>query len=222
MQIPGTEKFCFLKHSQTFLYFAFFPLFFFLLLLQSQKPCHPDLSSWCRRVPSLWCDPMCPTVVDTHPHPADCPPISVFYLASWLPTASLCGLILQDLLITHAVQFLPQSHLFLRCKKIHFPSLHFPPKAKLPRSSVSEWWDGRFPGAARRGRDSEGVAFCIKFKACKSETERRCAGLHLSDCRVASSRFAMKTNGREKKHKQKSWACVCLLSCTPAATPSPH
>lgn len=62
--------------------------------------------------------------------------------------------------------------------------------------------------------DSEDAAFCIKFKACESETEQLRASFQLSGCRVASSRFSMKTNsGENNTNGNIEVVCVCFYLC---------
>lgn len=107
---------------------SLFLFFFSLLMSQSQKSCHPDLLPLCL-VPLMWSDVSNGCWHTSFQH--HCPLISVFYLASWLPPASLCGLILQDLIIIHAVHILLESNLFLCCKKIHFLTTISPQKLHL-------------------------------------------------------------------------------------------
>lgn len=154
--------------------------------------------------------------------------MSVFYLASWLPPAA----------VSLWPDFAGLDH--YSCRSLSPREQFIPPLQKdaVPPTTpktytyallklclwMSDWCDGRFRGSAVSNCDSEDAALCIKFKACESETERLRASLQLSGCRVASSRFSMKTNSKKKnkQHRWKYWVCERLLLFMPAATSSLH
>lgn len=129
--------------------------------------------------------------------PTDHPLISVFHLASRSPPASVDGLISQDLIIIHAAHFLPESNLFLRCKKMCPPlpltlpphRHHFPQKLHLclvETPSLSECVMGEFEVLLWGAVAAMMGPFMGNSKARESEAGQRRAGLQLSGCRVAS------------------------------------
>lgn len=159
---------------------------------------------------------MCPTGVDTHHSSRLSPDTSVLF--NILTAASRVSLWPDFTGLDHYSyrSLAPREQFILPLQKDAVPHLRFPPKATLKPcwSSFSERSDGRVRGSAVTHCDSEDVAFCIQFKACASETEQLRASLQLSGCRVASSRFSMKTNSRKNNTNGNiEYVSVCFYLC---------
>lgn len=175
---------------------------------------HPDAAVY-RASDVIWCVQL----LLTHISPPDCPLISVFFLASCLPPASLYGLIFAGLDHYSCRSLSPREAIYSStAKRCVFPP-PFPPKATLTPSwnTASEFMMGELELLLYKGLWQWRCGLLYKIQSMRvrdTAAACECTVVRLPSCILE---VFCENKQWEKQHEWKYSACVPLLSFMPGA-----